>query len=197
MPLSCSLCRSIILRSGIVKLGSGNGPAPMKQNKRFCCIKRLPLPLANRQALKYRRCCLNRKESLGYLVSHLNVELQHELDSRLKRYQLDIKLWPVLFALWQEEGISQTELSRRCDVANYTMTRLLDQLQVQGVIYRPQEEDNRRAFQIFLTDQAKAMEQDLICEAERVNEKFMAALDEPERGQLLMLLNKINHTDKR
>ncbi len=41
------------------------------------------------------------------------------------------------------------------------------------------------------------MEQDLIREAERVNEKFMAALDEPERGQLLMLLNKINHTDKR
>lgn len=140
---------------------------------------------------------MNRKESLGYLVSHLNVELQHELDSRLKRYQLDIKLWPVLFALWQEEGISQTELSRRCDVANYTMTRLLDQLQVQGLIYRHQEEDNRRAFQIFLTDQAKAMEQDLICEAERVNEKFMAALDEPERGQLLTLLNKINHTDKR
>ena len=140
---------------------------------------------------------MNRKESLGYLVSHLNVELQHELDSRLKRYQLDIKLWPVLFALWQEEGISQTELSRRCDVANYTMTRLLDQLQVQGLIYRHQEEDNRRAFQIFLTDQAKAKEQDLIREAERVNEKFMAALDEPERGQLLMLLNKINHTDKR
>ncbi len=140
---------------------------------------------------------MNRKESLGYLVSHLNVELQHELDSRLKRYQLDIKLWPVLFALWQEEGISQTELSRRCDVANYTMTRLLDQLQVQGLIYRHQEEDNRRAFQIFMTDQAKAMEQDLIREAERVNEKFMAALDEPERGQLLMLLNKINHTDKR
>ncbi len=140
---------------------------------------------------------MNRKESLGYLVSHLNVELQHELDSRLKRYQLDIKLWPVLFALWQEEGISQTELSRRCDVANYTMTRLLDQLQVQGLIYRHQEEDNRRAFQIFMTDPAKAMEQDLIREAERVNEKFMAALDEPERGQLLMLLNKINHTDKR
>ncbi|WP_345880407.1 MarR family winged helix-turn-helix transcriptional regulator [Shewanella algae] len=140
---------------------------------------------------------MNRKESLGYLVSHLNVELQHELDSRLKRYQLDIKLWPVLFALWQEEGISQTELSRRCDVANYTMTRLLDQLQVQGLIYRHQEEDNRRTFQIFLTVQAKAMEQDLIREAERVNEKFMAALDEPERGQLLMLLNKINHTDKR
>ncbi|KIO35049.1 MULTISPECIES: MarR family transcriptional regulator [unclassified Shewanella] len=131
-------------------------------------------------------------ESLGYLVSHLNIELQKALDERLKRYELDIKLWPVLFALWQEEGITQTELSKRCDVANYTMTRLLDQLQVQGYITRHQEADNRRAFKIFLTDSAKALEQDLICEAERVNEQFLGNLSEDESQQFIYLLNKIN-----
>ncbi|MGI2064789.1 MarR family winged helix-turn-helix transcriptional regulator [Shewanella sp. MF08487] len=135
---------------------------------------------------------MNRYESLGYLVSHLNIELQNELDLQLKRYQLDIKLWPVLFALWQEEGISQTELSKRCDVANYTMTRLLDQLQVQGLITRHQEVDNRRAFQIFLTDEAKALEQDLVCEAERINEKFLSSLSDEEQQQFILLLNKIN-----
>ncbi|ABO23419.1 MarR family winged helix-turn-helix transcriptional regulator [Shewanella loihica] len=131
-------------------------------------------------------------ESLGYLVSHLNIELQKALDERLKRYELDIKLWPVLFALWQEEGVTQTELSKRCDVANYTMTRLLDQLQVQGYITRHQEADNRRAFKIFLTDSAKALEQDLICEAERVNEQFLGNLSEFESQQFIYLLNKIN-----
>ncbi len=131
-------------------------------------------------------------ESLGYLVSHLNIELQKALDERLKRYELDIKLWPVLFALWQEEGITQTELSKRCDMANYTMTRLLDQLQVQGYITRHQEADNRRAFKIFLTDSAKALEQDLICEAERVNEQFLGNLSEFESQQFIYLLNKIN-----
>ncbi|GIU49617.1 MarR family winged helix-turn-helix transcriptional regulator [Shewanella algidipiscicola] len=131
-------------------------------------------------------------ESLGYLVSHLNISLQKALDERLKRYDLDIKLWPVLFALWQEEGITQTELSKRCDVANYTMTRLLDQLQVQGLITRHQEADNRRAFQIFLTDSAKALEQDLTREAEWINERFLANLSEAESEQFIHLLNKIN-----
>ena len=102
---------------------------------------------------------MDRSESLGYLVSHLNVSLQNELNERLRRYDLDIKVWPVLFTLWQEEGITQTELSKRCDVASYTMTRLLDQMQNQGLITRFQELDNRRAFKIFLTDGAKAMEQ--------------------------------------
>ena len=135
---------------------------------------------------------MKRYESLYYQVSHLNIMLQNELDERLKRYELDIKLWPVLFSLWQEEGISQTELSKLCDVANYTMTRLLDQLQVQGYITRHQESDNRRAFQIYLTDAGKALEQDLIHEAQWVNEKCLAALDEQEQHTLLQLLNKIN-----
>ncbi|MCE9678317.1 MarR family transcriptional regulator [Shewanella sp. AS1] len=131
-------------------------------------------------------------ESLGYLVSHLNIDLQKALDERLKRYELDIRLWPVLFALWQEEGITQTELSKRCDVANYTMTRLLDLLQVRGLITRHQEADNRRAFQIFLTDNAKALEQDLIREAERVNEHFLVSLTDEEAQVFIKLLNKIN-----
>lgn len=135
---------------------------------------------------------MKRYESLSYLVSHLNLALQQELDVRLKRYQLDSKLWPVLFTLWQEEGLSQTELSKRCDVANYTMTRLLDNLQVQGFITRHQEADNRRAFQIFLTDNGKALEQDLIHEAEWVNRHFLAALIDSEQDEFMRLLNKVN-----
>jgi len=135
---------------------------------------------------------LKQYESLGYLVSHLNIDLQNALDQKLKRYQLDIKLWPVLFALWQEEGITQTELSKRCDVAHYTMTRLLDQLQVQGLVTRHQEADNRRAFHIFLTDAGKALEQDLVIEAERVNANFLDNLSDDERLAFMVLLNKIN-----
>ncbi|ABZ76274.1 transcriptional regulator, MarR family [Shewanella halifaxensis HAW-EB4] len=135
---------------------------------------------------------MNQFESLGYLVSHLNVDLQNSLDQRLRRYQLEIKLWPVLFSLWQEEGVTQTALSKRCDVANYTMTRLLDQLQEQGLITRHQDAENRRAFQIYLTDNGKALEQDLVREAERVNEAFLDNLALDERQIFLKLLNKIN-----
>ena len=135
---------------------------------------------------------MDRSESLGYLVSHLNVSLQNELNERLHRYDLDIKVWPVLFSLWQEEGLTQTELSKRCDVASYTMTRLLDQMQSQGLITRNQVLDNRRVFKIFLTDNAKAMEQDVIREAERVNDKFLKELSDDEQAVFMRLLNKIN-----
>jgi DNA-binding MarR family transcriptional regulator len=138
---------------------------------------------------------LKRAESLSYLLAHLNHGLQSELDGRLKRYELDIKLWPVLFALWQEQGLSQTELSKCCDVANYTMTRLLDQLQVLGYVTRHQEEDNRRAFQIFLTDAGKALENDMILDAEWVDEQYLQRLSLNEQQTLMQLLNKLNKAD--
>ena len=138
---------------------------------------------------------MNRAESLSYLLAHLNHGLQSELDGRLKRYELDIKLWPVLFTLWQEEGLSQTELSKCCDVANYTMTRLLDQLQVLGYVTRHQEEDNRRAFQIFLTDAGKALENDMILDAAWVDEQYLQRLSLNEQQTLMQLLNKLNKAD--
>mgnify|MGYP001131804005 FL=1 len=72
------------------------------------------------------------------------------------------------------------------------MTRLLDQLQVQGLITRHQEADNRRAFQIFLTDDGKALEHDLVHEAEWVNDQYLALLTSDEQAELMRLLNKIN-----
>lgn len=139
---------------------------------------------------------MTRYEDLGFLVNHLNLSLQNELDVQLKKYNLDIKSWPVLFALWQEEGISQTELSRRCNLAGYTMTRLLDHLQELGFITRHQELDNRRTFKILLTKNAKAMKLDVLYEAERVNEKFLANLSLEHRQQFIELLQKINQFDQ-
>lgn len=135
---------------------------------------------------------MKRHDSLEFLVNQLNNSLQHDLDDKLKKYQLDIKSWPILFALWQEEGISQTELSKRCDLAGYTITRLLDNLQELGFITRHQESDNRRTFKIFLTDTAKAMERDVLYEVERINTKFLSNLSMEHRQDFVDLLAKIN-----
>lgn len=135
---------------------------------------------------------MQKSASLGYLISRLDNLLQQELDTRLQLYGLDHKLWPILYNLWQEEGITQTELCKRCDLPGYSMTRSLDQLQSQGYVNRIQETDNRRAFNIFLTNEAKAMEADVICEVNRIENQYLAILTEQEKSLLFRLLNKIN-----
>ena len=82
---------------------------------------------------------MDKQYNLGALFSNLNASIQKEIDNQLKKYQIDSKLVYVLFCLWEKEGVTQTVLSVSCGVANYSMTRMLDQLQDLGLIVRKQE----------------------------------------------------------
>ncbi|MGB0895105.1 MAG: MarR family winged helix-turn-helix transcriptional regulator [Parashewanella sp.] len=137
---------------------------------------------------------MRRQESLSYLISHLNISIKNEMENQLKKYRLDIKLWPILFALWEKEGVSQAELSSFCDLPSYTVTRMLDQLQSLGLIKRQQQQHNRRAFHVYLTDEAKALEHDITREMERVYDHLLQDLTGDERHNLIILLKKINPT---
>ena len=133
---------------------------------------------------------MDRKHNLGLLLTHLCNAIQRELDSQLKKYRIDSKHFTVLCYLWEEEGVTQTVLSARCDVAHYTMTRLLDQLQSLGLI-RKQQETDKRAYYVFLTDDGKALETDVIRDVEQVFNYFLKTVDTHEQQQFLNLLNKI------
>ncbi|GLP97860.1 MarR family winged helix-turn-helix transcriptional regulator [Paraferrimonas sedimenticola] len=135
---------------------------------------------------------MQQRDSLVYQVGLLNGKLVQSLDEQLERYQLDARLWPVLFVLWQQQGLTQTELAAKCNVQAYTITRMLDQLQKLGLIERRQEPDNRRILRIFLTDCGQAIEQDLILEAQKVEDGLTQKLTEQEREQLTLLLAKLN-----
>ena len=75
------------------------------------------------------------------------------------------------------------------------MTRLLDQLQQRQLIERRVDENNRRAFFICLTPEAKALEQDVLQESERIESDLLGALSHDEQQQLLFLIRKAQCAD--
>lgn len=134
---------------------------------------------------------LQRRESLGWLVAVLAEQMKNELDSRLKKHGLNIGFWPTLFALWEEEGVTQAELSKRCMTANYTTTRVLDRMTELGLLERRADPESRRSFRIYLTEKGRSLEASLAGEARSVNRQILGKLSEPEADQLIALLHKI------
>jgi DNA-binding MarR family transcriptional regulator len=64
----------------------------------------------------------------------------------------------VLSALWNEEGIAQTEIAARTWVSPATMTHALQRMeQVELIERRPDPEDQRRS-RVYLTDAGRALE---------------------------------------
>jgi DNA-binding MarR family transcriptional regulator len=132
-----------------------------------------------------------KRGSLGWLVAVLGNEMATTLDERLKEIDLRITLWPTLVVLWQEDGLTQSELSSRCLTANYTTTRVLDSLEKKGIIERKAHPTSRRAHLVYLTELGQSLRVKGITRGKTTNQEFMSALSESEQDILLTLVNKL------
>lgn len=63
----------------------------------------------------------------------------------------------IIYQLWQEDNITISELSKRTQLANTSLTTMLDRLETHGQIVRCRNDENRREIRIKLTDKAKAL----------------------------------------
>ncbi len=129
--------------------------------------------------------------SAGYLVRDTHLLFAKALRNRLQEHQITPGQWYFLRALWEEEGLSQRELSRRVGTTEPTTVSALRLLARNGMIERVRNPKDRRTINIFLTDKARAMKADLMPIAVDVNDIATAGLSEPEFEQLRALLGKI------
>lgn len=138
---------------------------------------------------------MKRNESLGWQIAVLAKNMAQDLDEALKAHDLKIGYWPTLFLLWEEEGLSQTELAKGCMTEHYTTTRTLDKLEILGLVERRPDPQSRRTFRIFLTDKGRRLQKPLTAEAEKINEKYLAPLSETKKESIIKMLQQINRTD--
>ncbi|MGY8871032.1 MAG: MarR family winged helix-turn-helix transcriptional regulator [Pseudomonadales bacterium] len=134
---------------------------------------------------------LPRDQSFGWLVAVLGGQMASSFDQKLKKVGLNLGLWPSLFALWEEEGLTQVELAARCNTANYTTTRVLDSLEALGLVERKKHPTSRRAYQIFLTDKGRELEVSATEIAKECNEEFLSPLSDCERKEIHVLIMKL------
>ncbi|MGF1742293.1 MarR family transcriptional regulator [Vibrio profundum] len=140
---------------------------------------------------KKRDVKLSRPESFGWLVAVLGSQMASALDKKLKEMNLNLGLWPTLFALWEEEGLTQADLAVRCQTENYTTTRVIDSLEKLELVERKKHPTSRRAYQVFLTDKGHALEEEATTAAITCNDEFLSVLSETEKKQINELLVKI------
>lgn len=134
---------------------------------------------------------LPRHASFGWLVAVLSGQLAEALDTKLQTIDLNIGLWPTMFALWEEEGLTQTELAGRCRTAGYTTTRVLDVLEKLQLVERRKHPASRRAYQIFLTEKGRELEVVGTDMAKACNADFLSVLSDEESEQLHTLISKV------
>lgn len=134
---------------------------------------------------------LRPENSAGYLVRDTHLLFAKALRTRLQTHQITPGQWYFLRALWDEEGLSQRELSRRVGTTEPTTVSALRLLARNGMIERVRNPKDRRTINIFLTDRARAMKAELMPVAIEVNDVATDGLSDEEFAQLRALLQKV------
>jgi DNA-binding MarR family transcriptional regulator len=130
-------------------------------------------------------------ESVGHQVRWAHRALQRELEERLRAYGITAGMWHFLRALWEEDGLSQRELSDRVGTTEPTTVSALHAMEKRGLAVRVPNTTDRRKSNIFLTRPAKELHDLLLREARDVNRTATAGIEAAEIRSLKSTLEKI------
>lgn len=130
-------------------------------------------------------------KNVGFLLAKAYQRACVIFKEEFEGYDLTPQQFGLLGFLWQEDGITQAELSAKSQIDRTTMGGLIDRLEKEGLVARRTHPDDRRAYRICLTERGMAMESELVPLAVKAQETFIAKLDQQEVETLKSLLEKI------
>ncbi|MBL8116208.1 MAG: MarR family transcriptional regulator [Anaerolineae bacterium] len=124
------------------------------------------------------------------LINDLYVLLDAADRKVLSRFGLSVSQYRLMILLSDYEGHHLTTLSDHLLCARSTVTRLIDQLEANGLVARSHDEEDRRAQFVCLTEKGKVVWEAVAVEHAAALEYALTGLSEPERSQLLVLFEK-------
>ena len=134
----------------------------------------------------------------GYLISRIKQAGGRLFDRMLDEAGIDAfngAQGRILYVLWQEDGVTISQLSGRTSLANTTLTSMLDRMEKAGLIRRTPSPADRRALLIRLTDRARLLQQDYDRISQQMNGMYYAGFTEEEirqfEGYLMRVLDNL------
>ena len=120
-------------------------------------------------------------ESIGFLLSQvcrLEHARAHELLEELGLYRGQ---YSILRALWKQDGLTHTELSRHSHVRPSTMTTTIQRMEKAGLVERKRDAEDQRVSQVYLTPVGRAFQEDVEQTWRKLEEEIFADFTLEER----------------
>ncbi|MGG0717300.1 MarR family transcriptional regulator [Robertmurraya massiliosenegalensis] len=117
-------------------------------------------------------------KSIGSASVRLSKKITRVVNLHLKSYHITTEQWAVLRTLHETDQITQKELSHRTDKDQATLTKILDLIEKREWIRRVSNPADRRSFLIEITEQGRALVQELTSYIEEIFSKIVAGIEQ-------------------
>ena len=140
------------------------------------------------------------EERFAHLVKLAARGVARALQMRLTEYSVSYGHWTFLRILWEEEGLTQRELSARAGVMEPTTFAALKAMAQRGYVTRRRNPQSRKEMQVFLRPQGRSLQAKLVPLAEEVNDVALRGVGAADiaatRRTLLALINNLAVDEK-
>ena len=142
-------------------------------------------------ALHDRAFAVDPEHSIGYLIRATSRLILAELQAALEPHGVTLGQYFVLRELWENEGITQRELSAQVSIGEPSLVAALDALERTDLVTRIRSKQDRRKIHVYLTARGRGLRAELLgYAAATINgatDDFTAAEIETLRGLLQRL----------
>jgi len=114
--------------------------------------------------------------SVGYLLRDTYRAFTKVLQARISAHGVTIGQWYFLRVLWEEDGLTQRELSQRVGMMEPTTVTALNGMEKRGYVKRGRNTTDKRKVNIYLTDRGRALRNQLLPHAIDVNIRAVAGV---------------------
>jgi DNA-binding MarR family transcriptional regulator len=129
--------------------------------------------------------------SFGYLLSDVTLLFRKHFDRRAVKFGLTRAQWRATKMLYYREGLRQTELAEQLEMEPIAVGRVIDRLQAAGFVERRPDPKDRRAWRLYVTDQARDVIADMEEIAVGLRKDATRGITVPELQQALDVLNRM------
>jgi len=131
------------------------------------------------------------EEDLNYQLIQLMKEHRQRAEEALSQLGLHVSQELVLFVLWREEGISQSELAARLRVELPTVTKAVHRMERAGLLIRQVDEEDTPVSPVYMTEKGRALYAPALNFWQDVEARMLHGMTEIEQAFLRRLLQQM------
>jgi len=129
--------------------------------------------------------------SLSYVVRIAHRLLVRDLDKALSSVGVSRGQWYFLRVLWQEDGLTQRELSDRVGMKEPTTALALNGMEKSHLVYRVRDTGDLRKVRVYLTEAGHGMRNILLPMVKTINDRATAGISPQDMATFHLVAKEI------
>ena len=134
------------------------------------------------------------KSNSGFYISRIkqvNTRLLNKFLAQKNITAFNGEQGRILHVLWENDGISNRELSKKSALAMSSLTTMLERMEEKKLLERRVDENDKRKILIFLTDYAKSLKSEYDEISDKMTEISFEGISDEERLAFETTLEKV------